>query len=468
MDAHPHRSCFEALPWAMLELSQTELGDRRRTERLVRLTTALAANPTCSLPEACESWAETKAAYRFLENDDVEPAALLNGHRQSTLRRMSNYPTVLAVQDTTTVNFSSRPAAKGLGSIGAKRGNQTEDPQGFFVHSCMAVTPEGVPLGLLGQKQWVRDKDAELSGDDGVAETASPLEDEKESVRWTEMLTTSAIGLPAGVKIITVADREADIYDLFATAMRLGQDALVRAKHNRYLVGKKERLWDVLDQAKVFGTMVVEVPRGDDRPSRTATLELRTAWVRLPSPKVITPIALSAVLAREVQPPTGVEPVEWRLLTTLTVVSFEDACQCVRLYTKRWLIERFHFTLKSGCQVEELQLESVDRLQRAVSIYSVVAWRLLHLTYAARQEPNLPCTAILSDSEWKALYVLTHRTPQVPKTPPDLKTAVLWIAKQGGFLARKHDGNPGVKVLWKGYRRLQEGVEMWKILRPND
>ncbi|HYG35455.1 MAG TPA: IS4 family transposase [Clostridia bacterium] len=451
--------------WALMEVGQTELGDERRTKRLVRVVSALAANPTCSMPEAFESWTDIKAAYRFFENDDVEPAAILGGHRLSTLRRMSKYPVVLAIQDTTTVNFSGLKATKRLGSIGAKRGLQKEDPQGFFVHSCLTATLEGVPLGLLAQKQWVRggeESDSEEGENSGAGQTGRAA---VESARWTEMVEASVMGLPPGTRVIHVADREADIYDVFAKVLELNQDALVRAKHNRHLAGGAGRLWDVLDAGEVVGSITVEVQRADNRPSRTAILQLRITSVRVPSPKWGKTLTLSAVLAREIAPPEGVEPIEWRLLTTLAVISFEDACHCVGLYTKRWLIERFHYTLKSGCQVEELQLETAERLQRAVSVYSVVAWRLLYLTYRARVSPEVPCTGFLSESEWQALYCKIHRTRVVPSQPPTLEAAILMIARMGGFLARKGDGKPGVQVIWKGYRRLQDLVVMWEILR---
>lgn len=455
--------------WAFFEVVQSDVGDERLSKRLARMVAALTVNPTCSLPEACQTWADTKAAYRFLENEEIEPAAILSGHRLSTLQRMSRHPVVLAIQDTTTVNFSGHPATKGLGPIGGRRAPHHQDSaQGFFVHSCLAVTPSGTSLGLLGQKQWVRGGGEGDAGDKGKPDASPPVANEKESARWTEMLKASTKGLPAKTKVITITDREGDFYDLFAAAVEFNQDILVRATHNRHLARKQGRLWGVLDKAKIVGTMVAEIPRADSRPSRTATLELRAAWVRIPSPKVVTPLTLSAVLAREVSPPAGQQPIEWRLLTTLTVVSLEDARTCVEFYTKRWLIERFHYTLKSGCQVEKLQLESADRLQRAMSVYSIVAWRLLYLTYVARVDPTAPCIRFLSDSEWKALFCQIHRTNRLPETPPSIATALLWIAKLGGFLARKRDGKPGVQVIWRGYRRLQDMAALWEILHPTD
>ena len=151
------------------------------------------------------------------------------------------------------------------------------------------------------------------------------------------------------------------------------------------------------------------------------------------------------------------------LLTTLPITTLEEGLQVLTWYTYRWRIERYHYTLKSSCQVEKLQLETADRLMRALAVYSIVALRLLSLTYQARQTPDAPCTVALSGSEWCALYAAVHKTTKLPQTPPDLKTAVLWIAKLGGFLSRKGDGQPGVKVIWRGFRRLEDLTSMWEI-----
>jgi hypothetical protein len=473
-DLYPVRPCSETAAWAVVELGLTDLGDLRRTHRLVQLASALAANPACSLPQACKSWADTKGAYRFLDNEDIEPEELLNGHRRSTLSRIGEHPMILAVQDTSTYSFTGHRATRGLGPISGRFPGSDAFPTGFLVHSCLAVTPDGVPLGLLAHKLWVRPEAEGSSEDDGQLQDHNDATAvATESSCWEEILRNSTQSVPPGTKVLTVCDRGADIYDFFAVARRLHQEVLVRSAHNRELAGRKDHLWDKVKRDDPVGVMVVELPRADDRPPQTVTLQLRTARVRLHIPQSartedVSRVTLSAVLAQEIQSPEGREPIEWRLLTTLPVTSAEDAANCVRWYTKRWTIERYHYTLKSGCRIEELQLETVDRLHRALAVYSVVAWRLMYLTYMARTEPESPCTRFLSDSEWKALYCQTHRTKKLPTNPPGLRTAVLWIARLGGFLARKRDGNPGVKVLWQGYRRLQDMVVMWDLLRPSE
>lgn len=466
LDRGPEHANTDA--WAVLELGGAGLGDPRRRQRLVTLATALAKHPNSSLPAACGNLAATKAAYRFLDNDAVDPNEIVAAHRESTLKRMTAYPMVLAVQDTTTYNFTTHRATRGLGPITRKAEGYKKPGTGFLVHSCLAVSPEGVPLGLLGQYLWVRPEP------DGGAERDDrrPIED-KESVRWQNMLATSTEGLPPGTRVVTVADREADIFEFFLTAVQSERELLVRAAQDRRVHNPDGYLWAAVEQAGVVGMLTIEVPRADNRPSRTAHLELRIARVQLQPPqktsrKGLPVIVLNAVLAREANPPSDQEPIEWLLLTTLPVSSAADASNCVQWYTQRWKIERYHYTLKSGCEVEKLELEDVQRLHRALAVYAVVAWRLLYLTYMARVEPQAPCTVVLSSSEWQALYCTIHRTKKAPRTPPDLQTAVLWIARLGGFLARKRDGAPGVKVLWQGYRRLEDLTTMWEIFNAQN
>ena len=175
-------------------------------------------------------------------------------------------------------------------------------------------------------------------------------------------------------------------------------------------------------------------------------------------------MTLWAVLVREMNPPEGVEGLEWLLLTTLAVLNFDQACEIIRYYTLRWLIERFHFVLKSGCALEDRQLRTADRLQRFLA--NVVAWRLLWLTYLGRGRPDLPCTVAFAAYEWQALYAYVHKTAILPNTPPTLQQATLWVAQLGGFLSRKGDGYPGVKVLWRGWQRLVDIAQTWLIFNP--
>ena len=447
--------------WAPHEVGSALLGDARLTPRLVPRVDTLIQPPPASLPEACGSWADTKAGYRVFDNDRVTPAAILAAHRDATVTRVREHAGILAVQDTTTFNFTLHRKTTGLGPIGQA------GLSGFLLHPCLAVSTDGVPLGLLGAEQWARDPE---SKDSRRTHKKRPLED-KESARWLRVMEAATDDIPATTRVIMVADRESDIIDLVIRAKDTHHDLLIRAAWNRRLTAPEGYLWPILEQQPALGTVTMTVPRHDDAPSRDATLTLRTRQISLKPPKhrgaePLPSPTVTAVLAQEENPPEDCAPIEWMLLTTLSVQPFADAATGLRWYSYRWRIERYPYVLKSGCQVEDLPLETRERLERAIAVYRIVAWRLLWLTYWARERPDAPCTTGRRPAEWEALYAAHARTAAIPDTPIDLYTAVRGIAQLGGFLARRHDGEPGVKVLWRGYQRLQDLTAMWEILHP--
>ena len=177
----------------------------------------------------------------------------------------------------------------------------------------------------------------------------------------------------------------------------------------------------------------------------------------------LPPLRLQVILAEEEDAPADSRPLRWLLVTSLPIASLEDALCTIRRYSYRWLIERYHFILKRGCRLEHLQLENVGRRQRALATYLIVAWRLLWLTYAARRQPDQPCSVVFETHEWQALYGTLHRTAKPPETPPTLRQAVHWMARLGGFLDRRSDGEPGVKTLWLGFRRLSDIAATWQF-----
>ena len=453
--------------WAWRELLGARLGDGRLTQRLATIAATLSENPTESIPSANNSsWPATKATYRFFDNDDVNPEEILNAHRRATLRRIdaADARLVLVVQDTTQFDFTKHHATKGLGPTGAP------GLSGFFLHSALCLEPDGgVPLGLLGWHWWVREPVRD-NGDQGKAKRS--IED-KESGRWLEMLEHSTADLPPGVRTVTVADREADIFELFDRARTLGRHVLVRAHHDRRVkvAGELQGLWDAAFATEPLGLAAFTVPRDGDRPERRAVATIHVAEIEMRPPshlaaQHLAPVPIRAILLQEVDAPADQEPVQWLLLTSLPVDTLEEAHQCVIWYTFRWRIERFHYTLKSGGNYEKLQLETADRLWRALAVYLIVAWRVLWMNLVARERPDDPCTTFLSRDEWEALCCHRRKTAVPPRDPPDARTAMRWIAALGGFLGRKSDGEPGVKTLWRGFRRLTDLAEMWRILHP--
>lgn len=445
--------------WAAQELKCASFGDARLKKRLIQMVQAFAAQPQASVPQACGSPAATKAAYRFWNRAHVTPDAIRRPHQRQTAERAREHPIVLAIQDKTELDFDAHPA-QGMGPLSAVA------HLGLHVHSVLLASLTGVPLGIVYQEVWARDPQTR-----GKAQQRRerPLED-KESMRWLRSLAATETAAPEEVAIITVADSEADIYALLEAPRRAGDHLLIRVSQDRRVEDEAGYLQAAIRQQPVRGEITVPVRRREGQPARQATLTVRFATLHLRPPRHGPPgraaQAVQVILAEEEAPPEGSEALSWLLWTTWPVPDFAAAVECTRWYALRWLIERYHFVLKSGCRLEELQLEEAERTERALATYSLVAWRLLWLTYEARQNPEQPCDEVLEAHEWQSLYATIHRTTQMPSEVPTLHEAVRWIARLGGFLGRKHDGEPGLKTIWRGLTRLSDIADTWLLLHP--
>lgn len=446
--------------WISNEIGNTKLKDKRLSKRLSKLLEVLTENPSSSIPEACESLAGTKAAYRFFDNDRIEAKEIQTGFIKSTVERIKRHELVLIDNDSTGFNFSSHKSLKGAGVL------RNFQARGLIMHSCLAITPEAEPLGLLYQNIWGRKPE-----DYGKRNQRAKLPiEKKESYVWIESLQQVQKLLPASTKGIIICDRGSDIFDVFAQPLNNNCELLIRAAHNRHLENDSERLFEKLSNVPRIGTMEVAIARSNGNKKRIASLEIHVTSVSLQVPasrkkENLKPIKITAIMAKETNPPSDINnPIDWKLLTTMSVQSSEDAEQCIQWYAKRWLIERYHYALKSGCNIEKLQLEDASRMERAISVYSIVAWRLMRLTYLARTNPDASCDQELEKEEWEALCCFVHKIKNPPKDPPTIKQAIDMIAKLGGFLGRKHDGHPGIKVIWRGLRRLEDITETYRIL----
>jgi len=459
-----HRSNTAGTDWAAHEFAHAQLPDPRLVKRLITLATDFAQHPTAPIPQACGSWDKTKAAYRFFDNDAVQPQDILAAHAQATLQRVRAHRIVLCAQDTTTLNYSTHPQTKGLGPIS----NNRDKTVGLLLHSTLALTPSGQPLGLLHAHAWARSR--RRFGRSSHQRNRTPRA-QKESQKWMDSFTACQAWAPQcpDTTLVNVADREGDLYDLFVQALT-PTDAppvhlLVRAQHDRQVAHPQKYLWDFLAAQRVSARLKIKVPRKDGQPGRLATLAIRFAPVTLRPPCLKEdqpPLTLWAVEAREVRPLKGATPICWRLLTTLPVETAEAAVEKVRWYAQRWQIEVIHKVLKSGCQVEQRQLETTARLQRVVMVDLIVAWRVLSLCKAARQTPDGLASDWLNGHEWRALWCYYHKQPRPPRRSPTLSQAVRWIAQLGGFLARRSDGEPGPIVVWRGLRELQTITAAWR------
>ena len=446
------------MDWAYRELSRVWLPDARLDQRLIQMVEAFSEHPEASCTEALGK-AGAKAAYRFWDNERIQSDKILAPHAEQAARRSAAYPVVLVAQDTTEINLTDHPATTGVGYLGSS------SCRGLLLHSLLAISPTGVPLGVLWQFPWVRPL-KQLGKRHRRRKTA--LKD-KESQRWLDGLRAAAVTLPHHPHVVLMGDRESDMYDLFVAPRPAHVDLLVRVcRGNRRVEHPAKYLDAALEAAPVQGIMPIEISARANRKARTAKMAVRWLSLEIHAPQngpQRPAVRLTFILVKEIDPPQGEKPVRWLLATTLSVDDLQGAVQCVQWYAYRWIIERFHFVLKSGCKIEDRQLESADSMKRAIPMFSIVAWRLLWLTLQARETPQAPCTMVLDEVDWQALYAKVHRTDQLPTTPPTLRDAVRMIAQLGGFLGRKGDGEPGPQTLWRGLRRLDDLVAGWSLAR---
>jgi len=444
--------------WVLDEMKTLKLADERLTRRAKHMLASMSEQPAKSIPEASENWAATKGAYRFLENERVDESQIRAAHYQATQRRASGQQRILAIQDTTDLDYTGKQVAEKLGRL------SNQYTRGLRMHSVLAASVDGVPLGLIDQFTWSRDQDAQGKAKDRRKKDTQ----DKESQRWLDAVQAAEKFVPPETELVHMADREGDIYDLLVVERQARSQLLIRMSYNRRVEHETRYLWDAIRQAPLAGEIRVEVTSQANREARLARLSVRfqTLTVRPPHKQAGSGVQMQFILAEEHDAPLGADPIVWLLATTLPVDSLAEALVCIEYYRLRWLIERYHYVLKSGCRIEDLYLQTPERLRRALALYTIVAWRVLWLTYEARQSPDQPCTVILQTHEWQALYCTIHKTPVPPATPPTLSQAVVWIARLGGFLARKGDGFPGPKTIWQGLRRLDDIADTWLLLHP--
>jgi transposase Tn5 family protein/transposase-like protein len=447
--------------WATTEMDGAHLWDQRRRRSLALLCARLAQQPTLSFSAACGPGLR-QAAHRLFEHPGTTVGGLLAGHVGETATRCGAAACVLAVQDSTEFDYTSHPATTGLGPLGRGQG------RGLLGHTVLAVTPTGLPLGLLHLSLWARDPAQRGQRHDRRQRATT----QKESQKWLTGLQATEAALPPAQRVILIADREADVFAYLAAPRRSTTALLFRACHPRTVLverpatgGDRERasLLAVAKSAPAVGQLRVTLPRQRGQPEREVRLELRLTAAQVQPPRhrkagePATPQAVWLIAATEIAPAAGAKPIHWLLVTTLAVESAAAAAQMVRYYACRWVIERWHYTLKVGLQVERLQIDDATSLQHALAVYGVVAWRLLWLTQLAREVPEQPAATVLGAAERAVLAQASGRPVET------VRQAVRTIARLGGFAGSPSEGEPGVKSLWLGLRRLDAMVEGWRL-----
>jgi hypothetical protein len=416
---------LDGVTWAAHEFGGAPLGDARLSARVVQSAAAQAAHPGRAFSGvAAGDWPAVKGYYRLIDHPDaaaVTMATILRPHREQTIRRMQGQRMVLCLHDGTDLDYTGLATCAGLGVIGT---NQTgARSRGLHLHSTLAVTGEGLPLGVLRAECTAPPPKTE---GDARPTYAIPIE-AKETFCWIQAqrdCVAVAAAMPQ-TRLLSVMDREADFFELFDEQRRHPRvDLLVRAKHDRTLTPPPGKLFAAVRQAPIQTHVRVQIPRQSARPKRSkqqarpqraarpAELAVRYQAVQLRPPPYHQdkpPIPLWVVHAREEHPPPGTERVEWVLLTTLAIASPADAVQCLRWYCLRWRIEDWHRVLKSGCRIEEIAHKTVERLRRAIAINVVIAWRIMLMTLLGRETPELPAEVLFADLELRVLQAYAKK-----------------------------------------------------------
>jgi IS4 transposase len=446
------------MSWAELEFQTMDLGDVRLNRRAVKIADILGFAPGRTIPQAFQSWASTKACYNFFSNDLVSEKKIIAPHIEQTIARMREHPVVLLINDTSELDYNSKDAMEGKERI-------TNTKTGLWLHPTIAVTPERVTLGMVNVNFWKRKSIPEGTNQDKV-----PIED-KESYRWLESYKRScniAREMP-DIQLINISDREGDIIEIFDEVAKQKEqgcaaEIIVRSQYDRLLIGEKKqaKLRQTLQEAPSLGEIEFIIPATEKRSGRKVRQQLKGLTVILKPGNKKMAVKINAVMAIEEHPPQEEDALMWILITSLPVDTFEDVTKVISYYLCRWEIETFFKVLKSGCKIEERQLQTTDRMKALVTMFMILAWRVMYTMMMGRVHGEMPCDVIFNEVEWKSVYKILHRKKELPKTAPSLGEFIKMVATFGGYVDRKNEGPPGVKVVWKGMARMLDFALAWE------
>ena len=458
------RSVWDATSWVDQELAGSTFKDERLGRRLRKLLVQMAGAVGAPIPLACQDWASTKAAYRFLSNEAVSEAEILAGHFRSTCSRVAAADgPILVLQDTTEFSYR-RARPERIGAITTAPSRREANGRlrmhtvcGLLMHASLAVTTDGLPLGLTAIKFWTR---AKFKGTNALKRRVNPTRvpiETKESIRWLEnrRQATALLGDPA--RLVHIGDRENDIYEFFCAARAAGTHFLVRACVDRLAGDGRHTIADEMEEVAVQGLHRVEVA-GEDGEAGQASVELRYRRIHVRPPigkqKRYPALDLTVIHAQERGQPEGRAAIDWKLITDLPVHSPEEAIEKLGWYARRWRIELFHKILKPGCRAEEARLRAAERLVNLLALFCILGWRLFWPTMLNRAAPDASPRLALTEGEVCLLDRMAGRTSD--RSPPTLSSYLTRIARLGGYLARTSDPPPGNTVMWRGWSRLMD------------
>lgn len=472
------------------ELADTNIGDQRLNRRTRAVAEKLGNSTEGSFTECFQTRAELTGAYRLFDNKFVTPEKILSGHYKKTMSRIQDQKIVLLPNDTSSIDYTTKNSVEGLGIL------ESAHAKGLLIHPLIAITPARICLGLIDVQIWSRDGEAHRKTLSSEIRRNEPIE-EKESFRWLKSYRKGcelAQQYPQ-TQFITMQDRESDILEYLVEGVQTKEkhnnlDLIIRINHDRVLFDEKKNnaskkqnkgigcyetyLEDVEEERKLkkrlakaptLGEIEFIMPSRNGKPERKVNQTIRATTVKLNGKKVgdrqYPSVMVNAVCCIEDNPPIGEDPICWMFFTTLPIDTLEQVLDVIKYYLCRWEIELFFKVLKSGCKIEQRELKTADRLKNMMAIFFILAWRLMYITNIGRNYSDIPCTAIFEDAEWKSVYKITQKTA-IPSTPPPLEEIILMIARLGGYISGKNRPPPGLKVMWKGMRRMSDFALAWE------
>jgi len=439
--------------------SGIDFGDKRLNKRLNLFIEQKTRNvQEGSILGATKERGQAKAIYRLLANKKFDLGKVEEQVKITTINQMEG--TVLLISDTMDADYNGHKKTEGLGY-------SSEHVLGVKAHSCIAVKPNGLPIGLLKQFYDTRE---EAKSTLTAKEKADRTIEEKESYKWLEMLKEAIKDLPEGVTPISICDREGDIYELYALALELESLFVIRVIHDRNTINSDEKMITQLRKTEADATITANIPRDSraNKPPRQVEMDVAGLTVTIKKPNSVKSknvpdnLTINLVRITEINNTTN-DAIEWLLATNLPIKTVEDKMKVVEYYIQRWKIERFHYVLKSGCKVESIQQRSYERIKPLLLIYSVIAMFIMTITYTGRILPNTLCNAFFNEDEWKILYKIIKKAP-APEEPYSMEEAVKYVGQLGGYKRAPSDGPYGLKVVWKGLNKLYELSTNYSIL----
>ena len=455
--------------WCRREFAAISFGDKRVDERFIKVAQQIVGNPTRSISEACATWADAKAAYRMFDNDRISPSVIIDEHRGKTIERARGKSVVLAVQDSSILNYEQFSSINDMGTV---EGGNTWTHRGLILHPTIAVTPDGDCLGILDHIVYSRaDGERRIGHYDHLNVPIS----QKESYRWLKAMRSARSAMGDETTLVMVGDREADIFELFQEAATLGTHFLVRACKDRQLLSDDleiGNIGDALAATSSSGVATIELKTTAKRDARVAKVDIKFIEVTLKPPvrkksarvEKLVPQSIWVVSIEENEPPKDVEGLCWILLTNHPVENYDEACEKLQWYKRRWTIETYFRTLKSGFRIESTRLNRQVKLERYIALVATLAIRVMNLANIRDNAQGRQASERFSTSECEILKTRRNAREGISRTSLRLDEAIREVSLLGGFLGRKGDGPAGATVIWRGLQRLSDLEDEWRLL----